>query len=106
MSTEGLKKKDIQRAVQKVHTGTTVSSSELDATNIEDRVEMGFPGEKLTLVATGDLAVNVTPQIGDADANTAIAVSSTAITTTTSNMFSSLKIERTSGSGRVIILAK
>lgn len=106
MSTEGLKKKDIQRAVQKVHTGTTVSSIELDGTTTTDRVELGFPVEKLTLVTTGDLAAQVTPKVGEANANAAIAATTTAGTTTTSNMCSAVEISRTSGSGKVIILAK
>lgn len=106
MSTEGLKKKDIQRKVQKVHLGTAVSSIELNGTTTTDVVEIGFPAEKITLVTTGGLTANVTPKIGDADANTAIAASGTVSTTTTSNMFAAVQITRTAGTGKVIILAK
>lgn len=106
MSTEGYKKKDIQRAVQKVHTGTAISSQDLDATITTDRIEIGFPAEKLTLVTTGTLAANVTPKIGDTNANAAIAATTVVSTTVTGNMFSSVEISRTGGSGRVIILAK
>lgn len=103
---EGLKKKDIQRVVQKVHMGTAVSSIELDGTTTTDRVEIGFPAEKVTLVTTGDLAAGVLPKIGDANANTSIAATTTAGTTVTSNMFSAVVITRTGGAGKVIILAK
>jgi len=106
MSKEGLKKKDIQRVIQKVHLGSSISSIELDSTITTDRVEIGFPAEKLTLVTTGDLAATVTPKIGSATANTGIAATTTTSTTTTSNMFSSVEITRTSGSGKVLILAK
>ena len=105
-NTEGLKKKDIQRSVQKVKMGTAVSSATLDGTTTTDRVEMGFPAEKVTLVTTGTLTADVTPKVGPADANTAIAASGTASTTTTSNMFSAVEITRTAGEGTVIILAK
>lgn len=106
MAQEGLKKKDIQRGVQKVHQGTSVSSSTLDGTNTTERIEIGFPAEKVTLVTTGNLAANVTPMIGGANSNTAIAASTTPSTTTTSHMFSAVLISRTSGSGKVLILAK
>lgn len=104
--SEGAKKRDVQRQVQKVHQGTSVSSIELDADTTTTKVEIGFPAEKITLVTTGDLAAQVTPQIGGAAANAAIAASNTPSTTTTSNMFTVVSISRTSGSGRVLILAK
>lgn len=103
---EGYKKKDIQRAVQKVHTGTTISSKELDGTTTTDRVEIGFPAEKVTLVTTGDLSADVTPKIGDANSNAAITATTAPSTTTTGNMFSAVEISRNSGSGKVLILAK
>lgn len=106
MAQEGLKKKDKQRAVQKVHIGAAISSASLDGTTTSDRVELGFPAEKLTLVCTGDLAASVQPLVGPANANTAIAATTTASTTTLSNMCSAVQITRTSGSGKVIILAK
>ena len=106
MSIEGLKKRDIQRAVQKVHIGTSVSSEHLDDVNTTDRVELGFSAEKITLVTTGDLAATVTPVIGAATAHTAINATTTASTTTTTNMFSAVDIAWTSGSGKVLILAK
>ena len=106
MYTEGYKKKDIQRAIQKVLFGSAVSSKQLNATETTDRVEVGFPAEKLTIVTTGTLTAQVIPKIGAANANAAIAASATAGTTVTSNMFASVEITRTAGEGRVIILAK
>ena len=105
-STANTSLSDIQRAVQKVHIGTAISSIQLDATELSDLVEIGFPAEKVTLVTSGDLVAQVTPKIGNANANIAIAASGTASTTITSNMFSALQITRTSGEGKVIILAK
>jgi len=103
---EGYKKKDIQRVVQKVHTGTSISSIALDSSITSDRVEIGFPAEKVTLVTTGSLVAQVTPKLGAVTANVAISASTTISTTVTSNMFSALEIVRTSGDGKVIILAK
>ena len=103
---EGLKKKDIQRAVQKVHTGTTVSSSELSNDKTFERVEIGFPAEKITVVTTGDLVADVIPKIGEVNANAPIAATTTTSTTITSNMFSAVRINRQSGTGKVILLAK
>lgn len=106
MAQEGYKKKDIQRGVQRVHVGSSVSSASLDASNTTDRVELGFPAEKLTLVCTGDLAATVQPLVGPANANTAISATTSPSTTTTSHMCSAVQITRTAGSGKVIILAK
>lgn len=105
MSTESHKKKDIQRAIQKVHLGAAISSDELSAAGIVN-LEIGFPAEKITLVTTGNLVANVTPKIGAVNANAAIAATTTISTTTTGNMFASVEIAWTSGVGRVIILAK
>lgn len=106
MAAEGYKKKDIQRGVQRVHTGTSAISITIDASNLTDRIELGFPAEKVTIVTTGNLAASVQPMIGPANSNSAIAATTTPSTTTTSHMFSSLAISRTSGAGKVIILAK
>lgn len=105
MATEGLKKRDIQRNVQKVHLGSSVSSDVLSAAGTV-RIELGFPAEKLTIVTTGNLAANVTPKLGAANSNTAIAATTTISTTTTSHMFCAVEIAWTSGSGQVLILAK
>lgn len=106
MSTEGYKKKDIQRSVQKVHLGSALSSKELDDTETTERVEIGFPAEKVTLVTTGDLEADVTPKLGSANSNSAISATTTIDTTTTTHMFTALEISRTAGSGKVLILAK
>ncbi len=106
MAAEGLKKKDMQRGVQKVHLGACISSDEINTTLTTQRVELGFPAEKVTLVTSGDLAANVTPMIGNSNSNAAIAATTTPSTTTTTNMFSAVLITRTSGTGRVLILAK
>lgn len=106
MATQGAKKRDLQRTVQKVHLGASVSSVELSADLTSTKVEIGFPAEKLTLVTTGDLVAQVTPKIGGAAANAAIAATTTTSTTVTSNMFSVVEISRTSGTGQVLILAK
>jgi hypothetical protein len=106
MSTEGLKKKDIQRAVQKVKMGTAVSSKKLDASTTTDRIEMGFPGERITVVTTGDLAAQVQPVVGPANTGGAIAASTTPADSTVSTLFSAVTITRTSGEGTVIVLVK
>lgn len=106
MAAEGYKKKDMQRGVQKVHTGTSVSSIQMDASNLTDRVEIGFPGSTVTLVTTGNLAASVQPIVGPANANASIAATTTPSTTTTSHMFTALVITRTSGVGKVLILVK
>lgn len=106
MAQEGYKKKDKQRAVQKVHVGCSISSAVLDASNTTDRVELGFPAEKLTLVCTGDLACTVQPMIGSGNSNTAINATTTVSTTTLSHMAASVMITRVSGSGKLVILAK
>lgn len=103
---EGLKKKDIQRTVQKVKQGTTVSSKTLDATETTDVVEMGFPAERITVVTTGTLAASVQPKVGDANSGGAIAASGTASDSTPGTLFSAVEITRTGGEGKVIILAK
>lgn len=106
MAAEGLKKKDIQRGVQRVHTGTATMSIQIDASNTTDRVELGFPAEKVTLVTTGNLVASVQPMVGAANANTAISATTTPSTTTTSHMFTGVTITRTSGAGKLVILAK
>ena len=106
MAAEGLKKKDIQRGVQRVHLGTSTSSIALDGTTTTDKVEMGFPVEKVTLVCTGNLAATVQPLVGAANSNTAISATTTPSTTTLSNMTTSFSITRTAGAGKVIIVAK
>lgn len=106
MATEGIKKKDKQRFRQIVDNSASVTSIELDGTTTTARLELGFAVEKVTIVTTGNLAAQVTPKVGPADANTAIAASTTASTTTLSNMCSAVEISRTSGTGRVIVLAK
>jgi len=103
---EGLKKKDIQRSVQSVKTGTTVSSKELSATETTDVVEMGFPAERLTVVTTGTLAATVQPKIAQANAGGSVAASTTPGDSTPGVLFSAVEITRTGGEGRVIILAK
>lgn len=105
MAEEGYKKKDIQRAIQKVHQGTAISSDDMSAAGTQ-RVEIGFPAEKITMVTTGNLVASVTPKIGAGNANAAIVANGTAATTTSGNMFAAVEIAWTSGSGRVIILAK
>ena len=99
MAAEGLKKKDIQRGVQKVKLGSSISSIELSLSVTSDVVELGFPAEKVTLVTTGNLAASVQPKAGPADSHTAISASTTISTTTTTHMFSALLITRTSGTG-------
>lgn len=106
MPITGLKKRDIQRGVQKVHVGSAISSEELNASATSAKVELGFPAEKLTVVTTGNLVATVLPKIGAASSNAGIAASTTAITTVTSHMFSSVEITWTSGTGQVLILAK
>lgn len=106
MAQEGLKKKDKQRAVQKVHVGAAISSASLDGTTTTDRVELGFPAEKLTLVCTGDLACTVQPMVGPGNSHTAINATTTPSTTTLSHMAAAVMITRTGGSGKLIILAK
>lgn len=106
MQERGSQKRDIQRQVQKVHTGASVSSEELSATKTSTRIEVGFAAEKITVVTTGTLTADVLPKIGNADANATIGASNTASTTTTSNMFSAIEITRTGGEGKVLILAK
>lgn len=106
MAAEGLKKKDIQRGVQRVHAGTTTASITMDASNTSDRIEMGFPAEKASIVCTGTLAASVQPMIGNANSNAAISATTTPSTTTMSHLTSSFVITRTSGTGKVIILAK
>ena len=105
MSTEGYKKKDLQRVLGRGQ-GASVSTVLMDANTTEDRVEIGFPAEKVTLVTTGNLVVTAVPKIGDADAHAGIVANTTPGTTTTSNMFSSLEVTRTSGSGKLLILAR
>jgi len=106
MAAEGLKKKDIQRGVQRVHLGTSTSSIPLDATTTTDRIELGFPAEKITLVCTGTLAATVQPMAGPANSNTAISATTTASTTTLSNMATAVVVTRTAGAGKLVILAK
>jgi hypothetical protein len=106
MAKQGYKKKDLQRAVQKVHIGSSISSKELSEETPTERIEVGFPAEKLTLVTTGNLAATVTPKIGVANSNTGIAATTTPSTTTTTNMFSAVEISWVSGAGKVLLLAK
>lgn len=98
-------KKDIQRIVQKGN-GVSISSSEMASAEDNQRLEIGFPAEKVTLVTTGNLQATVTPKVGKADANSGIAATTTAGTTVTSNLFSAVEITWTSGTGKVLVLAR
>jgi len=104
MAVQGYKKRDIQRAKEKP--GVSVSSKTLSASETTETIEFGYPLEKLTVVTTGTLAANVTPKLGDANANTVIAASGIVTTTVTSHMFASVEVVRTAGTGTVIVLAK
>lgn len=107
MSTRGASKKDALRQVQMVRIGASVSSAVLDTDNTEDSVEIAFPAEKISVVTTGTLVATVTPKIGAANANAAIPATTTpSAVVTTSTLFSSVSISRTSGEGTVLILAK
>jgi len=106
MAQEGLKKRNIQRTVQKVHVGSAVSSVQLDGSTTTDHIELGFPAEKLTVVCTGNLAATVQPLVGPANANAAINATTTPSTTVLTNMAASVVITRVSGTGTVIVLAK
>lgn len=106
MAQEGLKKRNIQRIVQKVHVGSVISSVQLDGTTTTDHLELGFPAEKLTLVCTGNLAATVQPQVGAANANAGISATTTPSTTVLTHMAASVLITRVSGTGTLIVLAK
>ena len=102
--SEGYKKKDIQRAVKP--DSVALSSKELDATTTSDKIELGFAAEKMTVVTTGNLVAQVTPKIGSANSGSAVGASTTVASSTPANMFASVEISRTSGTGKLIILAK
>jgi hypothetical protein len=105
MATQGYKKKDLNRVLQRGN-GVSVSTVLMDANTTEDTVEIGFPAEKVTLVTTGNLVVTATPKIGSANAHAGIVANNTVSTTTTSNMFTGIVVTRTSGAGKLLILAR
>lgn len=104
--SEGYKKSDIQRNRQKVAVGLSLTSKDMATAADNHRIELGFPAEKVTLVTTGNLAVSVQAKVGNGNSNAAINATTTVATTTLTNMASSLEISYTSGSGRLVILAK
>lgn len=106
MTTEGYKKKDIQRIRQPMELGASVSSDNMSSAADNQRLEFGTALEKMTIVTTGNLVVNVQAKIGNSDANVATAANTTASTVTTTNMFSAIEITYTSGEGKLLILAK
>ena len=104
MSTEGAKARDIQR-IAKNGPGVALSSEELSSGDTS-RIEIGFPAEKFTMYTTGTLTAQVTPKIGDQDANPAVSATGTVSTTTTANMFAAVEITATGGTGKLVILAR
>lgn len=104
--SEGYKKKDIQRSRQKNDVTSHMTSGEMSSADDNQRLELGIAAEKVTLVTTGDLAVSVQPKAGTGNSHTAINASTTISTTTLNHMASALEITYTSGSGRLIVLAR
>jgi len=106
MANEGYKKRDLGRVRQPVELGTSVSSNDMSSAADNHRIEIGMSAEKMTLVTTGNLVVDVQAQIGVANAHGVVAATTTPSTTVTTNMFSAVEVSYTSGSGKLLILAK
>lgn len=80
-------------------------SDQLDANKTIDIISLGFASEKVSFQATGNLAGTIEFSINGKDFFGSAAISTTPSSYSTHNV-SSVKITRTSGSGKLAIAAK
>lgn len=92
---------------QKVTSDAIAGSDQLDANNLSQNIDLGMAAEKVTLLSSGDLAADVDLEIGGVKVGATVAlVAGTPQTISPTHLVKNAKITRTSGSGRVLILAK
>lgn len=82
------------------------STGTLDASNTEEIVEFNLVASKITLQGSGNLAGNVLVSINGVNyVSVGTIPASNGLLSYSSNMVTSVKIQRTGGSGKVVIVA-
>lgn len=80
-------------------------SDQLDENKVTDIISLGFASEKVSFQATGDLAGTIEFSINGKDYFGSAAISTTPGSYSTHNV-TSVRVTRTSGSGKLAIAAK
>lgn len=78
----------------------------LDAVTTEDVIELNLVASKITIQASGNLAGNILVSVNGVNYVSAGAIPATnGLLTYSSHMVTSVKVQRTSGSGKVVVVA-
>ena|SRR5690606_9185524 len=101
-------KQQINSKIRFIGNGDIYTTDTLDATTTEYILTIANPPEIISFQRTGDLQYTVDFSITGKDypASLQKAVSDETITTVKDNLYKYVKVTRTSGSGKLIILAK
>ncbi len=98
---------DTRAKRQAVTVDGIAGSNEINTTNTKEFIDLGMVAEKVTLLSTGNLAADVTLKIGEVTVGATInLVAGTPQTINPAHLVKGVSIVRTSGTGRVLILAK
>lgn len=99
-------KKDVQRAHQDVSTGVGLCTGTLDGTTTTEILQLGGAMSRVTFQGTGNLQGTVEFSVNGTNwfSSTAIAAANAPTTYSTHN-FNSMKVTRTTGSGKLAIAA-
>lgn len=100
--------KEIQKVRQKTASAGSASISKtLDGTTTEEVINLGAPREKVSYMMTGTLVGTVEFSIDGKVFNNSAAIPAAGITATyTTNLATSVKVTRTSGSGTLSVASK
>ncbi len=99
-------RKQVQALNQKIITGVSLSTAELNASNPEEIIRFGGALERVTFQGTDSLAGTVEFTVNGTNwfSSTAIAAANAPTTYTTHN-FVAMRVTRTAGSGKLTIAA-
>jgi hypothetical protein len=106
METRGYTKKEVQTAQQKVSQGVRFVSVDLDATVTEEIIKLGEVAGRISVQATGTLVGSYEVSLNGVDFVAAGAIAAGSISDYSSTMAAAIKVKRTGGAGKAVVLAK
>jgi len=107
MGLEQITRKNKIRLQQKIQTGYSISTEELDAANAEEIIRLHFPAEVVSFQASGTLAGTLEFSLDGVNWKNSTAIpGSNDVDSFSTDLVLAIRVKRTGGAGKLTIAAK